>query len=465
MNLTEKSLKSSLIVAVVIVVVGPPTLAAQQTGNAVPTPASPVQDAYPHVSRDGVIVFQSNRLGGWKLFVARPDGSELRQLTSGPGEDVTPIWSPDGTQVVFASDRGGNEDVWIVRADGTGLRNLTNHPASDSHPGWSPDGRLMVFCSTRGDGENDDIYIINVDGSGLQRLTDNGIDWDTFPSFSPDGRTILFRRLLWARTSEGTLGNSEVMVMNTDGTSAVNLTRHPWFDGWPNWSPDGRRIAFSSNRSDAYQIYVMNADGSALTRVVDSPYTDVRPQWLPDGRGLIFNREHDARIEMLQVRMPETPVSPYVAQGSLSIKSLSPEEVDAYLSGKGVGLAKAAELNGYAGPKHVLELASQLGLSPEQRAQTEALFASMLSKATPLGQALVEEERKLDQLFATRAVTPELLATALGEIGSLQAGVRGAHLEAHLAQVKILTPEQNARYARLRGYGSSGEHTGHPDAR
>ncbi|MEX0733708.1 MAG: hypothetical protein WD944_01570 [Steroidobacteraceae bacterium] len=191
-----------------------------------------------------------------------------------------------------------------MRADGTEPRNLTNHPASDSHPSWSPDGRQIVFCSTRGDGENDDIYVIDVDGSNLRRLTDNGLYWDTFPSFSPDSRKILFRRLLRERMSEGTLANSEVMVMNTDGTGVVNLTRHPWFDGWPSWSPDGRRIAFSSNRSDPYQIYVMSADGSGVTQVVNSPFTDIRPQWLPDGRGLIFNRERDGRIEMLQVSTP-----------------------------------------------------------------------------------------------------------------------------------------------------------------
>lgn len=286
------------------VLAAPSTVAAQGPSSAAPTTVLPVQDAYPHVSREGLVVFQSNRVGGWKLFVARLDGSELRQLTSGPGEDVTPIWSPDGTQVVFVSSRGGNEDVWIVRADGTAPRNLTNHPASDSHPSWSPDGRLIVFCSTRGDGDNDDVYITSVDGSGLRRLTDNGPNWDTFPSFSPDGRTILFRRLLRQPAREGILTNSEVMVMNTDGTGVVNLTRHAGFDGWPSWSPDGRRIAFSSNRSDAYQVYIMNADRSGLMRVVDSPYTDVRPQWLPDGRGLIFNRERDGRIEMLQVRMP-----------------------------------------------------------------------------------------------------------------------------------------------------------------
>ncbi|HEY2929603.1 Spy/CpxP family protein refolding chaperone [Piscinibacter sp.] len=154
-------------------------------------------------------------------------------------------------------------------------------------------------------------------------------------------------------------------------------------------------------------------------------------------------------------------VSAYAGQEVREIKSLSPEDVNAYLSGKGMGLAKAAELNGYAGPAHVLELATQLTLTPEQRTQTEALFAAMESKATSLGRELVEAERKLDRLFATKAVTPELLASSLNEIGSLQAKVRGAHLEAHLAQARILTPEQNARYAQLRGYGGSDANPGH----
>ncbi len=164
---------------------------------------------------------------------------------------------------------------------------------------------------------------------------------------------------------------------------------------------------------------------------------------------------------LAQGKSGDPPVSPYAGQEIRDIKSLSPEEVDAYLSGKGFGLAKAAELNGFAGPTHVLQLAAELGITAEQRAQTEVLFTSMQLKAVGLGNALVEKERLLDYLFASRAITPALLAETLAEIGSLQAQVRGAHLEAHLAQVEILTPEQNARYAQLRGYGTAHSHAGH----
>ena len=200
----------------------------------------PVEDAYPDVSRDGLVVFQSTRVGGTKLFVARLDGSGLRQLTEGASTDVTPKWSFDGTHVAYAATGGdGNEDIWIVDADGTGARNLTNHPGGDSHPSWSPDGRRIVFCSTRDDGKHDDIYVINVDGTGLKRLTETDNLWNTFPSYSPDGRRILFRRLYGERTEEGMLFNSEIMVANVDGTDAKDLSRDPDFDGWPAWSPTG----------------------------------------------------------------------------------------------------------------------------------------------------------------------------------------------------------------------------------
>jgi Spy/CpxP family protein refolding chaperone len=153
--------------------------------------------------------------------------------------------------------------------------------------------------------------------------------------------------------------------------------------------------------------------------------------------------------------------APYAGQESRDIKALSAKDVSALLSGQGMGLAKAAELNGFAGPAHVLELAAELRLTQEQRARTEALFAAMSAKAKSSGRALVDKERELDKLFATKAITPERLSRALSEIGALQAQLRDAHLEAHLAQVEILTPEQNARYGELRGYSATAERGRH----
>ena len=153
--------------------------------------------------------------------------------------------------------------------------------------------------------------------------------------------------------------------------------------------------------------------------------------------------------------------SSYAGQQSREIKALSQEEVVGLLAGKGMGFAKAAELNGFAGPAHVLELASELQLTAEQRRRTEALFAAMSADAQSWGRLLVIKEQELDRLFAARAISPARLRRALQEIGKLQAEVRQAHLQAHVAQTAILTPEQNAKYAVLRGYGPSGEQPEH----
>ena len=144
--------------------------------------------------------------------------------------------------------------------------------------------------------------------------------------------------------------------------------------------------------------------------------------------------------------------SPYAGQESRAIKSLSPQEIEGYLAGKGMGLAKAAELNGYPGPAHVLELAEQLALTPEQRAQTEALFKDMQAQAITAGKALVAEERALDHLFVMKTISVEKLQAALDRIAGQQAQIRRIHLEVHLAQAVILSRQQVARYNEIRGY-------------
>lgn len=148
----------------------------------------------------------------------------------------------------------------------------------------------------------------------------------------------------------------------------------------------------------------------------------------------------------------------YAGQEERAIKALSAEEVQSLREGKGMGLAKAAELNSYPGPSHVLQLAEQLQLSTAQKEQTAALFKTMDAKARKLGMDLIEAERELDHLFASRTATTALLETHLAKIGNLQAQVRGTHLAAHIAQAAILKPEQIAHYDKLRGYHNKRQH-------
>src|SRR5262249_12460303 len=155
--------------------------------------------------------------------------------------------------------------------------------------------------------------------------------------------------------------------------------------------------------------------------------------------------------------------SAYVGQESREIKALSQDEISSLLAGRGMGLAKAAELNGYPGPAHVLEHAAELGLTADQQRQTEAIFSAMQAKAMKLGRELVEQERRLDRLFQDRSITVESLNDVLENIGQLQAQLRAAHLEAHLAQQRILTAHQSAQYMQLQGYAThSGDGTGGP---
>ena len=147
---------------------------------------------------------------------------------------------------------------------------------------------------------------------------------------------------------------------------------------------------------------------------------------------------------------------PYAGQQTRTIKALSDDEIAALLNGEGMGFAKAAELNGYPGPAHVLTLAQQLKLTDKQRQQVQAIFDRMSAAAKPLGAELVERERVLDQLFPNDQITPDRLAVETAAIAELQGRLRCAHLAAHLETRALLTADQIALYQRLRGYGEPG---------
>jgi hypothetical protein len=152
--------------------------------------------------------------------------------------------------------------------------------------------------------------------------------------------------------------------------------------------------------------------------------------------------------------LADTPLAPYAGQQTRSIKALSVEDITALLKGEGIGMAKAAELNGYPGPKHVLALAGDLRLTTDQLGQVQAIFDGMSAAAKQLGGELVERERVLDQLFARGEITPDRLAAATSAIGELQGRLRSVHLAAHLETRALLDSDQIARYEQLRGYSN-----------
>ncbi|WP_395708339.1 Spy/CpxP family protein refolding chaperone [Reyranella sp.] len=143
---------------------------------------------------------------------------------------------------------------------------------------------------------------------------------------------------------------------------------------------------------------------------------------------------------------------PYSGLEARPIRALSDQQIADLKAGRGMSLALAAELNGYPGPLHVLELAERLGLTPGQRDRMARLFEAMKSEAVVLGERLIASEASLDRQFAGKTITEASLADGVQATASVQAALRIAHLKYHLATVEVLTPEQVARYNELRGY-------------
>ena len=142
---------------------------------------------------------------------------------------------------------------------------------------------------------------------------------------------------------------------------------------------------------------------------------------------------------------------PYAGLQTRPVKALSDQQIADLKAGRGMGLALAAELNGYPGPMHVLELATPLGLSDEQRAKVAGLFDAMKREAVPLGERLIAAETVLDRLFADKTITASSLGEATRDIAAKQGELRLAHWKYHLATLELLTPEQATRSSTLRG--------------
>jgi len=236
---------------------------------------------------NGRIAFTSDST----IYTINPDGSGITQLTpSGSGTfDRLPAWSPDGTKIAFGRTtfQISAPEIYVMNADGSNQTRITNNSTSDRQPSWSPDGAKIAFVSNR-DG-NDEIYVMNADGSNQTRLTNNpAFDFD--PAWSPDGTRIAFTSTRDFPGITGNIANGfELYVMNADGTNPVRLTNNSTSDSGPSWSPDGTRIAFTSQRDGLPLVYVMNADGSNQINITQSTTLDSSdPEWAPDGTSIAF---------------------------------------------------------------------------------------------------------------------------------------------------------------------------------
>ncbi|MFZ5963085.1 hypothetical protein ACOXXX_09060 [Thalassococcus sp. BH17M4-6] len=166
---------------------------------------------------------------------------------------------------------------------------------------------------------------------------------------------------------------------------------------------------------------------------------------------------------LLASETAQAETQPYAGQDQRAIASLSEQDIEALLAGRGWGFAKAAELNGYPGPSHVLDLAPDLGLSDDQRAQVQAVFDAMQAEARVLGAEYVAAEAALDRGFAEGVIDAETLTDLTADAARIEAQLRAVHLAAHLETAPILTRHQTMLYNQARGYGDAGhgQHDGH----
>jgi Tol biopolymer transport system component len=265
---------------------------------------STVNDRYPQWSSDGeMIVFESNREGrNSQIYSIKSNGTDIKRLTNNQFINETPVWSPNGKLIMYSSytedGNNYNNEIFIMNSDGTGIRQLTDHPLRDGHAKFSPNGKKIIFNSQReADNKSDpvheinyEIYEMNIDGSDIKRLT-NFEGWDTFPSYSPNGEKIVWRRIIPDSTNISGY-NSEILLMNSDGTNITNLTNHKSFDGYPDWSPDGNQIVFTSNRHGKLQLFVMQSDGSGIQQITKNTNLEIssRPDWSSDGKQIVYNK-------------------------------------------------------------------------------------------------------------------------------------------------------------------------------
>jgi Tol biopolymer transport system component len=224
-------------------------------------------------SPDGTrVVFMNNYDGDYEICVMNADGTGVKQLTTNSAVDAYPSWSPDSSTIAFTSNRDGDFDVYVMSADGSGQTNITSDDKwDDDFPRWSPDGRFIAIETDRYGGVSAEL----ITSDGKVQATIGSVAYASFfDSWSPDGKSVLvdsnsggdfdiYRYDLYAG---GPLQWSLMQSKSVSDDSAA--------EGSAIWSPDGKQIAFSSNRDGDFEIYVMNIDGGPQRQITHNSVDD-----------------------------------------------------------------------------------------------------------------------------------------------------------------------------------------------
>jgi TolB protein len=241
-------------------------------------------------SGPALIAFTSTRDGNAEVYLVRADGTGVVDLTRSLSQDGEPAWSPDGEQIAFVSTRDGNAQIYVMNADGSAQHRVTHDATSDMAPVWSPDGsRIAFMCTIPSPSIVTEICVVRADGAGERRVTSNGDN--LYPHWTPQGRVIFTAPK--ARVAEAAYSrDGKLAFLRRTGRSFTlvadgrRLTLGP-VDAFA-WSPNGRELAYVQ----AKDIWAVDVDGRDRRQLTHGPGTSLSPQWSPDGKWIAFERTH-----------------------------------------------------------------------------------------------------------------------------------------------------------------------------
>jgi hypothetical protein len=228
------------------------------------------------------IIFVSNRSGNSDIFSMRSDGTDLKQLTVSPVDDIHPSVSPDGQTIAFSSNRSNGYDLWLMNADGSNQRRITSDGQTiEIDPAWSPDGTKIAHM--RNVGQQFDIFTVAADGTSAVNLTNTPDSNEADIAWAGDNSAIAFA---------SDIGKDfEIYTMKPDGTARMPLTENAEDDFVPDWAPDSSSIAFTTWRNGNADIYEMDPDGSNERPLIKTKDNESWASHSPDGKQLLFARQ------------------------------------------------------------------------------------------------------------------------------------------------------------------------------
>ena len=283
---------------------------------------SPVAATYP--GKNGRLAFGVRGPDGVAIVSVKPNGKDIRTLTSGSGFHACAAYSADGAQIAYCGNASGSFEIWAMRQDGGNDHQVTHLGGFAIFPDFSPDGTRIAFSGSEGTDPNDEIYVVDAPtGGSLEQLTScagyGAGCFNDYPAWSPDGSKIAFIHAD-DTDADGNPVNEQVWVMQSNGTGAHALTSAAVpHDQVPDWSPDGRRIAFSGGPFGSEGIWVMNADGSHQVQLTGCAASDPQPcatgddfgpTWSPNGQKIAFIRDFQP------LGVPDRPVMVMNANGT-----------------------------------------------------------------------------------------------------------------------------------------------------